>query len=159
LRLIKAVEKVNAEGFGINLEISGPDGWDNSELFSMINSESVKKHTKFLGFISDEELLNKYLSCRALIFPSLYEGFGIPVLEALKLNTPVLTSKGTAMEEVAGSSAMYFDPYDVNSIAGTIIKFLETGGVPIDHEGLDRYSWEKSAKDLLEVFEKVQKRA
>jgi glycosyltransferase involved in cell wall biosynthesis len=155
LRLIKALEIVNASGFELNLHLVGPAGWKNAELRKQINSGPLKDRIKYMGIVTDEELRNQYLSCAALVFPSIYEGFGIPVLEALKLDTPVLTSRGTVMEEIAGDSATYFDPYDVDSIASAIINFLKTGGAPINHDLLSRYSWKRSAESLLEVFDEL----
>lgn len=156
-RLIKALEIVNASGFELDLHICGPVGWKNADFRKLIDSSPIKNRVTHLGYLSDADLLSQYLKCKALIYPSIYEGFGIPILEALNLDTPVLTSKGTVMEEIAGESAMYFDPYDVDSIAAVIIKFLKTGGVPVDHNGLKRYNWERSAKQLLEVFEETRK--
>jgi glycosyltransferase involved in cell wall biosynthesis len=157
-RLIKALETVNASGFGIDLHICGPARWRNTELRKLIKSSPVKDRIKHLGYITDDELMNQYLSCKAVVFPSVYEGFGLPILEALRLGTPVLTSKGTVMEEIAGESALYFDPYDTGSIAETIINFLKTGGPAINRERLSRYCWRQSAEDLLEVFTDVCKK-
>jgi len=155
LRLIKALEIVNASGFDLNLRLAGPPGWKNAELREQINSGPLKDRIQYLGFVTDEELLNQYLSCAALVFPSIYEGFGIPILEALSLDTPVLTSKGTVMEEIAGDSAMYFDPYDVDSIAATIIEFLRFGGPPINKKILDEHTWRRAAENVLGVFEEL----
>jgi len=152
-RLIKALEIVNASGMNIDLHLCGPVRWKNTELTKLLQDSPIKNRIKHLGYITDEELINQYLSCKAVIFPSIYEGFGLPILEALKLNTPVLTSKGTVMEEIAGENAMYFNPYDVNSIADTIIQFLKSGAIPINMESLKKYSWKQSAKNLLSVFE------
>lgn len=157
-RLINALEIINAEGTCIDLHICGPKRWKRGkslELDELIKSSPVKNRIKYLGYISDDELMNQYLSCKAVIFPSIYEGFGLPVLEALKLNTPVLTSKGTVMEEIAGENALYFDPHDVNSIAGTIREFLNTGGPAINQTRLERYCWKQSARSLLELFTEV----
>jgi len=155
LRLLNALEKVHAAGHKIGLRLAGPCGWDNAELHRRINGGPQKDYIRYMGFISDDELLNQYLTCAAVIFPSVYEGFGIPVLEALRLGTPVLTSKGTVMEEIAGANAMYFDPHDENSIAETIINFLESGGPVIDQASLGRYTWRRSAEDLLGVFNEL----
>jgi len=155
LRLIKALEIVNASGFELNLHLAGPAGWKNSELRKQINSGPLKDKIKYLGIVTDEELLNQYLSCAALVFPSIYEGFGIPVLEALMSDTPVLTSRGTVMEEIAGKNAMYFDPYNAESIAETIIEFLKSGGPVIDKTRLSEYTWGKAAESMLGVFEEL----
>jgi glycosyltransferase involved in cell wall biosynthesis len=154
-RLIKALEIVNASGFELDLHICGPKGWKNSSFYKLVELSPIKNQIKHLGFLSEEELINQYMVCLAVVFPSFYEGFGLPVIEALRLNTPVLTSRGTVMEEVAGESATYFDSYDVNSIAETIMTFMKTGGPPINREKLNRYTWRRSAESLLEVFNEI----
>jgi len=155
IRLIKAIEVVNESGDVVDLHICGPKGWKNSDIHQHIESSPVKDRIKHLGFLSEDELTEQYLKCKAVIFPSIYEGFGLPVLEALKMNTPVLTSRGTAMEEIAKENAMYFNPYDINSIAETIRDFLKTGGPAIKAESLSRYTWKQSAERLLEVFKEL----
>jgi glycosyltransferase involved in cell wall biosynthesis len=155
-RLIKALEIVNASGMEIELRICGPKGWKNSDFHKQIESSPIKDRVRHLGFLSDEDLTKQYLSCKAVVFPSIYEGFGLPVLEALRLNTPVLTSSGTVMEEVAGENAIYFNPSDADSIASAITTFLKTGAKPIDREGLKRFSWERSAVELLDIFRGIK---
>ncbi|MDR3013246.1 MAG: glycosyltransferase family 4 protein [Chitinispirillales bacterium] len=157
-RLIKALEIVNEAGIDISLRMCGPKGWKNSDFHQLIKSSPIKNRIKHLGFLSDEELTNQYLTCKAVVFPSSYEGFGLPVIEALRLNTPVLTSRGTVMEEVAGENAMYFDPHNVDSIAETIMTFLKNGGPAINRENLNRYTWKRSAEKLLDVFTEIYKR-
>lgn len=155
-RLIRALEIVNASGIEIDLHICGPRGWKNSDLRKQMESSPIRDRVKRLGYLSEEDLLNQYLTCKAVVYPSLYEGFGMPVLEALMLDTPVLTSKGTVMEEIAGRSALYFDPDSVESIAGALIDFLRTGAAgvntDVDKERLSKYSWRRAAEDLLGVF-------
>jgi len=154
-KLIKALEIVKASGVEIDLQICGPSGWKNTDLRKLLESSPIKHQVKHLGYLSDADLSNRYLTCAAVVFPSVYEGFGLPVLEALNLNTPVLTSKGTVMEEIAGQNALYFDPYDERSIAETIIDFLKTGGPVINRKSLDKYTWRRSAEELLDVFREV----
>jgi glycosyltransferase involved in cell wall biosynthesis len=155
-RLVKALEIANASGFGIDLHICGPKGWKNSDFHELIRSSPIKGRVKHLGYLPDADLRDQYLKCKALVYPSIYEGFGLPVLEALKLGTPVLTSKSTAMEEIAGGNAMYFDPYDIESIARAIMNFLKTGGAIIDQKSLERYSWRRAAEDLLGILAELR---
>ncbi len=149
IRLIKAYEKITDNK--LKLVIVGPKGWNNSEFFNVIDKCSKKDKIEIRGFVSEEELIRLYLTCRALIYPSIYEGFGIPVLEALTMDCPVLTSKSTVMEELAGDSASYFDPYDVESIIKTIDLYFNNQIQNFSNT----FSWNKSAETLLEIFNKL----
>jgi glycosyltransferase involved in cell wall biosynthesis len=93
---------------GVELRVAGARGWGGVEA------------PGWLGEVTDQELVDLYRGARALVFPSLYEGFGIPVLEAMACGTPVVTSRGGATEEVAGGAAVLVDPLDVESIAAGI---------------------------------------
>ena len=97
---------------GVELRLVGAPGWGDAGV--------AGKHVTWLGRIDDEELAAAYRGARCLVFPSLYEGFGIPALEAMACGTPVVTSAGSAMEEVVGDAAVLVDPLDVASIAAGI---------------------------------------
>jgi glycosyltransferase involved in cell wall biosynthesis len=97
-----------AERVGVELRVAGAPGWGGIALRGWV------------GEVSDEELAALYRGARCLVFPSLYEGFGIPVLEAMACGTPVVTSRGGATEEIAGGAAVLVDPLDVASIAAGI---------------------------------------
>ena len=101
-------------------------------------------------------------SSYALVYPSLFEGFGVPVLEAMKYDCPVITSDISSLPEAAGDAAVYVDPKDVDDIAEKIRKVLEdkelrTSMIKKGHEQLKKFSWEKSARETLEILEKVVK--
>ena len=97
---------------GVELRLVGAAGWGDAG--------GAGKHVTWLGRIDDEELAAAYRGARCLVFPSLYEGFGIPALEAMACGTPVVTSAGSAMAEVTGDAAVLVDPLDVASIAAGI---------------------------------------
>jgi glycosyltransferase involved in cell wall biosynthesis len=102
--------------------------------------------------------MEQYLFCKSYVYPSLYEGFGLPVLEALCCDCLVMTSHGTVMQEIAGECALYFDPYDPKDIARIIeCVFSESFDRNIYLKNkksvLQKYSWEKSAHSLLSAFE------
>lgn len=120
-RVIRALELLYMrDGLTVPLHLAGPSGWKNHTLHALITNSPIKSSILHLGYISEEQLIQEYLTCKALIYPSLYEGFGMPVLEAFSLDCPVITSKGTVMEEIAGDHAMYCDPANITSIADAI---------------------------------------
>ena len=121
--LVKALEILDKKGIQVTLTMTGPKGWKNSSENSLLQNSPVAKNIQHLGFVSDSELQNLYASSAAVIFPSVYEGFGLPVLEALNYKTPVLTTKGSVMEEIAGDCGIYFDANSPESIAQTIEAF------------------------------------
>jgi alpha-1,3-rhamnosyl/mannosyltransferase len=110
-----------------------------------------------LGRVSDDELAALYRGARCLVYPSLYEGFGIPVLEAMACGTPVVTSAGGATEEVAGGAAVLVDPRDPASIAAGI----EEAAARRDElraRGLERaeqFTWERMATETRAVYERA----
>lgn len=159
LNLIEALEILYKKGIKIPLHIAGPSGWKNKKIFSKLNSSPVVHYVKFLGYISEEKLIEEYKTCRAVIYPSLYEGFGLPILEAMCFGCRIMTSKGTVMEEIAKKCARYFDPFDSSDIASCIEHTLSE---PLPNERelemyreiLLTYSWEKSASQLYSIFKK-----
>lgn len=164
--LIRALEILHNNGQDIPLTITGPKGWRNKSIHNILSKTPIANNITHLGYVNDNELCELYRSCAAVIFPSLYEGFGLPVLEALAQKTPVLTTKDSAMEEIAGDFAVYFDAKDPESIASTIKSFYnnrtaveqklkEDAGL---NKLLEHYSWENSARTLLELFESLTTR-
>jgi glycosyltransferase involved in cell wall biosynthesis len=157
IRLLRAFELVKDSE--LRLVMVGPKGWKNTAFFDALKSNSKKNRIEIKGFVTEQELKSHYLRCKALVYPSLYEGFGIPVLEAFNMNCPVLTSKGTVMEEIAGDAAHYFDPSSHESIALSINNFLmdydnnlqKANGIYAIFKG--RFSWRQSASQLKQLFE------
>jgi glycosyltransferase involved in cell wall biosynthesis len=157
-RLVEALELLHKKYcLTVPLHLAGPAGWKNRSLHALIDNSPIKNTVKHLGYISEEELQREYLTCKALIYPSLYEGFGIPVIEALSLDCLVLTSAGTVMQEIAGQAALYFDPKETDSIASAIKRIYDPS---FDRNEfmrnrvsvVEQYSWKKSAESLLSVF-------
>ena len=162
--LVRALEILHADGLDIPLSITGPKGWKNQTIFGILEKSPVAGNITHLGFVSEEELRELYDTCAALVFPSFYEGFGLPVIEALAHRMPVLTTKGSVMEEVAGKFATYFDAGDPQSIANAIRDFWnrresaeqellqEESGL---EELLHHFSWENTATKLLGYLEEL----
>lgn len=119
-RLVAAFASVAHDLPDLDLVIAGPDGW-NEELADIVGAaeedEPVHQRIRAVGFVSDDELRAVYAGAEVFCYPSLKEGFGLPVLEAMAQGTPVITSAGTSTEEVAGGAAILVDPLDTEDIA------------------------------------------
>lgn len=154
IKLIHALEILKTEGWDIPLHLAGPEGWKNSHLFKAISESPVRKNIHLRGYLSEENLQTEYLRCHALVYPSVYEGFGLPVLEAITLDCPVLTSRDSVMHEIAGDCAIYFDPHDPQDIADSIRRSYQ-GVAPSAvslHSIAQSYSWRICAKKHLAVL-------
>lgn len=108
-------------------------------------------------FVTDNQLAYLYKNALCFAFPSLYEGFGIPILESFAMGCPVLLSDASCFPEVAGDSAVYFNPYEVDSMASALIKTVEDSDLRASlktkgFERLSNYSWEKTAKETAELY-------
>ena len=112
-----------------------------------------------VGYVADEKLPTLYSGAQALVFPSLFEGFGLPILEAQACGCPVLTSNISSMPEVAGKGAIYVDPYDLKGIKYAMVKLQEKDYrlqlIKKGFENVKRFSWEKCARETLKVLESI----
>lgn len=154
--LIKAFNKIDDD---IELKIIG----SSTSVFKDLKNNESKSNIKFLGRISDEELIKLYQTANFFIFPSLYEGFGIPPLEAQACGCPVLSSNAASLPEVLGDSAYYFDPKDINSIKNAILDVLHSASLreKLKNSGEDnvkRFSWKTSALKLDSILNNLQEK-
>jgi glycosyltransferase involved in cell wall biosynthesis len=134
-----------ARALAVPLRVIGAEGWGGVKVEG------------WAGRVSDEKLAALYRGARCVVYPSLYEGFGLPVLEAMACGTPVVTSRGGATEEVAGDAAVLVDPLDVEAIAAGITEALTRGG-ELRAKGLERakaFSWDSVARETWAVYEQV----
>lgn len=143
-----------------SLVIAGSKGWLSDEIYKLPKKLGIEEKVKFLGRVDDQDLSILYSGALSLVFPSLFEGFGLPILEAQACQTPVITSNRSSMPEVAGppagGGAILVDPYNENSITDAMIKVLDPK-VKIDLikkglKNLKRFSWEKCARETLKVL-------
>ena len=140
------------------LVLAGFKGWENKEIMALIDKN--KENIYYLGFISDNELVKVYNLATCFVFPSFYEGFGLPVLESMACGTPVICSNTTSLPEVGGDAVVYCNPYDINDIKNKIELVLNDENLQKEmiKKGLERaklFSWEKSAFEHIKVFEEV----
>ena len=152
LRLIEAFTQLDQE---LKLVIVGVSGWDNRAVYKSKNPNII-----FTGYVSEEDLPAFYCNAKLLIYPSLYEGFGLPILEAMNCGCPVITSNISSMPEVAGDAALLVDPYNVEEIKSAAQKLLSDGMlrkkmVARGFRQARRFSWEKTADETLQVYQKV----
>ena len=157
-RLIAAWQSIAASDRGTaRLVIVGATGW----LVDRMLSHSFAEHAiEFKGFVSDEELARLMRGALAFVYPSLYEGFGLPVLEAMAQGIPVLTSDVGATREVAGDAALLVDPVSTSSIRDGLVRLLSDEALrrELSRRGMERaaaFSWERTAADTLAVIDKA----
>lgn len=134
---------------GVQLRLVGAPGWGDAR--------AQGAHVTWLGRIGDDELAAAYRGARLLVFPSLYEGFGIPALEAMACGTPVVTSAGSAMAEVADGAAVLVDPLDVGSIAAGIEEADRRRDelVPLGLARAKLYAWDRAVESALEGYRRA----
>lgn len=150
-RLIEAFNKLRQED--LDLVIVGKKGWLYDSIFRTVSKLGIEKRVIFTGFVPDEELPYLLNGAKLFVFPSLYEGFGMPVVEAMACGTPVLTSNVGSLPEVLDNCGLIADPYSIDSIALGIVKGLKRSSYYTE-KGLKRaklFSWEKSAKEVIKI--------
>jgi len=159
LTLLKAYTLLTKEQKdGLPLILVGFKGWQNKEIMQEI--EKNKEHIRYLGFVTDRQLAHIYNLSTIFIYPSLYEGFGLPPLEAMACGTPVIVSSVASLPEVCGDAALYIDPMDLQDIKDKILTLLndENSRETLSQKGKAQaalFSWDKSALEHLEVLQKV----
>ncbi|MDO6827551.1 glycosyltransferase family 1 protein [Poseidonibacter sp. 1_MG-2023] len=142
------------------LVLAGFKGWENKEIMQIIDNN--KENIIYLGFISDIELAKVYNLATCFLFPSFYEGFGLPVLEAMACGTPVVCSNRSSLPEVGEDAVVYCNPDDISDIKEKIELVLKDTLLQTEmiKKGMQRaklFSWDKSAKEHIKVFEEVLK--
>ena len=117
-------------------------------------------HLIFLGSVADSLLTTLYKNALALVYPSLYEGFGLPIVEAMKMGTPVITSNCSSMQEIAGNAAILIDPKNVNQLAEAMLNITQhentrTRLIKLGRKRIMDFSWEKAARKVSELYEEI----
>jgi len=154
IRLIRAFNNLSRNNFSTHLVIVGGKGWQYKDIYK----ESLQnKRINFLGYVKRSELVALYNQAEIFVFPSLYEGFGIPPLEAMQCGCPVITSDTSSLPEVVGKAAITVNPKNIREITGAIEKLLENEELHSEllRSGLyqsKKFSWSASAEIILKVF-------
>jgi glycosyltransferase involved in cell wall biosynthesis len=127
------------------------------ETFALMGDEGLKEHICRPGYLNDDDLRALYSSCGAFIYPSLYEGFGLPPLEAMACGAPVIASRIPALQETLGESAILVDSLDANALAQTIIALLQDGRrrdefIEKGQQRVKAFNWDRAATATYEIY-------
>jgi len=156
-RLIEALARLRASGYDINLVIAGGKGWLENPIYETIQTTNMQEHVHLIGFADDADLPALYSAATCFALPSLYEGFGLPVLEAMACGTPVITSNVSSLPEVAGDAALVVDPYDIDALTHSIQRVLDDEQLraTLVKKGFERaklFDWDNSARQLCQLY-------
>ncbi len=144
----------------LQLVVIGKKGWQYEKILEAPKKFNVEDKVKFLDSVSDEELPSFYKNAKFFILPSLYEGFGLPVLEAMKYGCAVIASNVSSLPEAGGDAALYVDPNNTRDITEKMEKLLDDQKLREEmikkgYRQIEKFSWEKSARETLKVLESV----
>ncbi|MBW4435786.1 MAG: glycosyltransferase family 4 protein [Pleurocapsa minor GSE-CHR-MK-17-07R] len=159
-RLIQAAAELRRRGHDIQVIFAGGKGWLDDPIYASMEASGMKGHVRFIGFARDEDLPALYSAAALTAMPSLYEGFGLPVLEAMACGSPVITSDISSLPEVAGDAALLIQPTDVGAIADAAQRVLTEPALRASmiDKGLrqaTRFTWEGAAVQLDALYAQV----
>lgn len=154
LRTIQAYEQyVLKNHLPYKLVIVGGKGWNNGDIYDYVKEHRLEEYVLFTGYVSNQDVKNIYANASLFIYASLYEGFGIPVLEAMQSGVPVITSNVSSMPEVAGDACILVNPYEVDEIRDAIIRVLNDPKLQeeLREKGIaqaKKFSWRKCSEEV-----------
>src|SRR5829696_1145348 len=157
LTLARAFELIGKTHARLQLVIAGQKGWLSDDLMAYLDGSEIRDRVLFTGHLSDDDLRVLYSSCRVFVYPSLYEGFGLPLLEAMACGAPVVTSNVGGIVETVGAAARLVSPTDVDDLAQAIMGLLNDArerehrsALGIEHA--KKFSWQQTASATLDVY-------
>lgn len=160
-RLILGFSKFIVSSEPKKLAIVGKKGWLSDSIYSLPKRLGIEDKVQFLDYVPTKDLPSFYNGAVALTFPSLFEGFGLPIIEAQACGCPVLTSKISSMPEIAGKGALLVNPYSVDDIVKGMQQIVNSKQqarlVKTGFENIKQFSWEKAATQTLKVFKGTEK--
>jgi glycosyltransferase involved in cell wall biosynthesis len=158
--LIEAYSKIATDFIDVPLVIVGKKAWMYDDIFERVNLLGLQDRVYFLGHIPESDLIGLYNGSRVFVYPSIYEGFGLPVLEAMQCGAAVITTNVSSMPEVAEDAAILIDPHDKEGLTNALQRLLVDDDLVNDlsQKGLVRatkFSWQRCAKETLQVYESL----
>ena len=159
-RLIAAFAKLVATGAPHRLLIVGGDGPETGAVRAAIVKHGLQKHVELKGYLGDEQLIDHLWGADALVMVSLYEGFGLPVLEAMACGTPVIAARAGSLEEVGGEAAIYADPLDVDSIFAVLERVtsdrqLRENLKQVGLKRAEKFNWADTARRTIDAYRRA----
>jgi glycosyltransferase involved in cell wall biosynthesis len=157
-RLLHAFEALRTDALTDALVVAGKRGWLYGDFFAELEASPVREEVFLPGYVPDEDLPALYAGAQALVWPSLYEGFGLPVLEAMACGTPVACSGTSSLPEVGGEAALYFDPASTEHVTETLRRLLGDPDLRAElvgrgFEQAARFSWDRVAAETEAVYQ------
>jgi glycosyltransferase involved in cell wall biosynthesis len=158
--LLKSFYKLKKSKLNHKLVIVGGKGWKYTRIFDLIEGLNLENDVIFTDYVSDEYLVKLYNAADLFVYPSLYEGFGLPPLEAMACGCPVITSNTSSLPEVVGDAGVMVDPNDIDSLTESMIKILTDNEYreEMGRKSLERahmFSWKKTAEETWDVYKEV----
>ncbi len=162
-RLVEALQRLRDGGLTVPLLVVGGKGWLYDGFFRRLEELEVRDSVRFTGYVPAADLPLLYNAATAATLPSVYEGAGLPLLEAMACGTPVVCSNVSSLPEMGGQAARYFDPYDVEAMAEALCAVWTDADLRAEmrEQGLRqaaRFSWERAAEETLAVYERCMGR-
>lgn len=141
-----------------DLVIGGGKGWKNNEILEYVNKYHLENRVKFVGYIPDNDLTAFYQKAKCFAYPSFYEGFGIPPLEAMASGCPTLVSNISSLPEICGNAALFCQPNDIEEMANILNTLISSNNKILKKAGLEqakKYSWAKTIDQTLDLYERI----
>jgi glycosyltransferase involved in cell wall biosynthesis len=156
-RLVQAFAHIDDS---FSLVLAGSKGWHYEDIFAEVARQGLAERVHFPGFVADADLPALYSAASLFVYPSLYEGFGLPLLEAMACGTPVVASNQSSLPEVVGQAGRLVDPYDVEALAATMAQILLDPELQqrLSQAGLEqakKFTWAGMATKLLALYQQI----
>ncbi|HUE87354.1 MAG TPA: glycosyltransferase family 1 protein [Vicinamibacterales bacterium] len=160
VRLVAAFADARRQGIAHELVCVGPYGWSSRDLYDHVDRLGLRRVVHFTGYVPADDLPVIYNLSELFVFPSIYEGFGLPVIEAMACGTPVITSSTSSLLEIAADAAETIDPHDVDALTGALVKLATSVDRrrELSARGIARaqqFSWTRTAKEMLALYRRV----
>lgn len=158
--LFRAFEMMEPQQYGLHLVIAGGSGWKNSVFFEKLTQSPLRGYVRLTGYLTRPRLAELYRRAVCLVLPSYYEGFGFPILEAMAMGTPVVTSTVSSLPEVAGDAALLVDPGDIQGLSNAVLSLvcdpkLRNRLIQAGKQRTRTFSWSDCARETMQTFERL----